>query len=60
MAKNGKTLGNLQKLGKALMTPVATLPAAALLLRLGQADVWKHTGLLPNGIPWMAAIPSAL
>jgi PTS system N-acetylglucosamine-specific IIC component len=32
-------LGNLQKLGKALMAPVAVLPAAALLLRLGAPDV---------------------
>lgn len=40
MAKgNGKILGPLQKLGKALMTPVACLPAAALLLRLGAPDV---------------------
>jgi len=30
-----KTLGNIQKVGKALMTPVAVLPAAALLLRFG-------------------------
>ncbi|PKM52160.1 MAG: PTS sugar transporter [Firmicutes bacterium HGW-Firmicutes-7] len=30
-----KTFGSLQKLGKALMTPVAALPIAALLLRLG-------------------------
>ena len=40
MAKgNGKILGPFQKLGKALMTPVACLPAAALLLRLGAPDV---------------------
>lgn len=32
-------LGRLQKLGKALMLPVAVLPAAALLLRLGAGDV---------------------
>ena len=32
-------LGGLQKLGKALMLPVAVLPAAALLLRLGAGDV---------------------
>jgi PTS system N-acetylglucosamine-specific IIC component len=32
-------LGSLQKLGKALMLPVAVLPAAALLLRLGAGDV---------------------
>ncbi|AEE91872.1 PTS system, N-acetylglucosamine-specific IIBC subunit [Tepidanaerobacter acetatoxydans Re1] len=32
-------IGNLQKLGKALMAPVAVLPAAALLMRLGAPDV---------------------
>lgn len=31
-------LGKLQKLGKALMTPIAVLPAAGLLLRLGAED----------------------
>lgn len=57
---NKKALGFLQKLGKALMVPVAVMPAAALLLRLGQADVWKFTGALPNGIPWMSAAGSAI
>jgi PTS system N-acetylglucosamine-specific IIC component len=56
----GGFLGKLQKLGKALMTPVAVLPAAALLLRLGQVDVWQPFGILPNGIPWMAAAGSAI
>lgn len=60
MAGNGKVLGSLQKLGKALMTPVATLPAAALLLRLGQPDVWKWTGTMKAGIPWMAAAGGAI
>jgi PTS system N-acetylglucosamine-specific IIC component len=32
-------LGYMQKLGKALMLPIATLPVAALLLRLGQPDL---------------------
>jgi len=32
-------LGKLQKLGKALMLPVAVLPVAGLLLRLGQDDL---------------------
>ncbi|ANP75920.1 N-acetylglucosamine-specific PTS transporter subunit IIBC [Vibrio sp. 10N.222.51.C8] len=32
-------LGYAQKLGKALMLPIATLPIAALLLRLGQPDL---------------------
>lgn len=60
MAKKNSILTNAQRLGKALMTPVAVLPAAALLLRLGQADVWKFTGVLPNGIPWMAAAGAAI
>jgi len=63
MAKQNKVLGFLQKLGKSLMTPIAALPAAALMLRLGQADVWKWTGIdwMGNvGIKWMAAGGSAL
>ena len=32
-------LQNLQKLGRALMLPIAVLPVAGLLLRLGQADL---------------------
>ena len=39
-------LGYLQKLGKALMLPIAVLPVADLLLRLGQGDLL--------GIPFMA------
>lgn len=33
-------LGYLQRLGKSLMLPIAMLPAAALLVRLGAADVF--------------------
>lgn len=36
---SGNLFGNVQKLGKALMLPIAVLPAAAILLRLGQPDV---------------------
>ncbi|MGI9275041.1 MAG: N-acetylglucosamine-specific PTS transporter subunit IIBC [Endozoicomonas sp.] len=32
-------LGYMQRLGKALMLPIATLPVAALLLRVGQPDL---------------------
>ncbi len=39
-------LAQLQKVGKGLMMPVAVLPAAGLLLRLGQPDVLDW--------PWMA------
>jgi PTS system N-acetylglucosamine-specific IIC component len=60
MAKQNKTLAFLQKLGKSLMTPIAALPVAGLMLRLGQADVWAPLGILPNGIPWMAAAGDAL
>ncbi len=52
MARDNKVLGGFQKLGKALMTPVAVLPAAALLLRLGAKDVFN--------IPWMEAAGSAI
>ncbi|MRG87766.1 N-acetylglucosamine-specific PTS transporter subunit IIBC [Salinibacillus xinjiangensis] len=44
--------GFFQQIGKALMLPVAVLPAAALLLRLGQDDLL--------GIPFMAASGDAL
>ena len=49
---NTSVLGFLQKLGKALMTPIAALPAAGLLLRLGQPDVLD--------ISWMAAAGDAI
>jgi len=47
-----KLIGGIQRFGKALMTPVAVLPAAALLLRLGAADVLD--------IGWMAAAGDAI
>ncbi|MGP7734093.1 N-acetylglucosamine-specific PTS transporter subunit IIBC [Oceanimonas smirnovii] len=47
-----KCLGYLQTLGKALMLPIATLPVAALLLRLGQPDLLS--------IPFMAAAGGAI
>src|SRR5687768_6264549 len=33
------SLGGLQQLGRALMLPIAVLPVAALMLRLGQPDL---------------------
>ncbi|MGI8315977.1 N-acetylglucosamine-specific PTS transporter subunit IIBC [Halobacillus mangrovi] len=42
----------IQRIGKAFMLPVAALPAAALLLRLGQDDLL--------GIPFMAAAGDAI
>ncbi|EGL83918.1 PTS system, N-acetylglucosamine-specific IIBC subunit [Caldalkalibacillus thermarum TA2.A1] len=45
-------LAFLQRIGRALMLPVAVLPAAALLLRLGQEDLLN--------IPFMAAAGDAI
>lgn len=45
-------LGYLQRLGKSLMLPIATLPVAALLLRLGQPDVFN--------IPFMSIAGGAI
>ncbi len=51
-----RTLGALQSLGRSLMLPVAVLPVAALLLRLGQADIWQAILHNPNaiGAPFIA------
>lgn len=45
-------LGQLQRIGKALMLPIAVLPVAGLLLRLGQPDTLN--------IPFMAAAGNAV
>ena len=47
-----RVLGALQSVGRSLMLPIAVLPAAALLLRLGQDDLL--------GLPWMAAAGQAV
>ncbi|MEV6769158.1 PTS transporter subunit EIIC [Nocardia sp. NPDC051030] len=44
-------LSGLQKLGRSLMLPIATLPAAGLLLRLGQDDMlgrWSALSTVAN------------
>ena len=43
------TLAVAQRIGRSLMLPIAVLPAAALLLRLGQPDL-----LGPEGLGWDA------
>ncbi|HEY3815142.1 MAG TPA: N-acetylglucosamine-specific PTS transporter subunit IIBC [Caulobacteraceae bacterium] len=43
-------LANLQRLGRALMLPIAVLPVAGILLRLGQDDVWAW---LPHASWWV-------
>ncbi len=47
-----RILGPLQSLGRSLMLPIAVMPAAALLLRLGQPDLLD--------LPWMAAAGDAV
>jgi PTS system N-acetylglucosamine-specific IIC component len=47
-----RILGSLQSIGRSLMLPIAVLPAAGLLLRLGQPDLLDW--------PWMAAAGNAV
>ncbi|SHK01194.1 PTS system N-acetylglucosamine-specific IIB component, Glc family (TC 4.A.1.1.7)/PTS system N-acetylglucosamine-specific IIC component, Glc family (TC 4.A.1.1.7) [Caminicella sporogenes DSM 14501] len=44
-----KSFGKIQKIGKALMLPVAVLPAAGLLLRLGAPDVFNIPFIMKAG-----------
>ena len=56
-------LGVLQRLGRSLMLPIATLPVAALLLRLGQDDMLGDgaTGLALGGHwPWLTPVAHVL
>ncbi len=57
-----RVLGSMQSLGRSLMLPIAVLPVAALLLRLGQADIWQAILQNPNatGIPFIADAGGAL
>jgi PTS system N-acetylglucosamine-specific IIC component len=48
--KSGGGLAGLQRFGRSLMLPIATLPAAGLLLRLGQDDLLGKDGLGWNKI----------
>ncbi|RSO09986.1 PTS N-acetylglucosamine transporter subunit IIBC [Streptomyces sp. WAC 05379] len=53
-------LGSLQKLGRSLMLPIATLPAAGLLLRLGQDDVLGRFAPLKDAASVISAAGGAL
>ena len=56
-------LGVLQRLGRSLMLPIAALPVAALLLRLGQPDMLGagNTGLaLGAKWPWLEGVAAVL
>ncbi|MFJ5779860.1 PTS transporter subunit EIIC [Streptomyces sp. NPDC093094] len=53
-------LGGLQKLGRSLMLPIATLPAAGLLLRLGQDDLLGRFAPLKDAASVISAAGGAL
>ncbi len=46
----------LQRMGRSLMLPIASLPAAALLLRLGQADMLGENGLAGIWGDWLLPV----
>ncbi|MCA5891968.1 PTS transporter subunit EIIC [Isoptericola sp. NEAU-Y5] len=52
-------LAQLQRVGRSLMLPIASLPAAALLLRLGQADMLGADGVAGT-LPWMQPVADVL
>ncbi|MER7080065.1 PTS system N-acetylglucosamine-specific IIC component, Glc family (TC 4.A.1.1.5) [Saccharopolyspora kobensis] len=52
---NKKGLAQLQRLGRSLMLPIAVLPAAALLMRLGQDDLLGADGL-GGALSWLLPV----
>ncbi|MGK2349759.1 PTS transporter subunit EIIC [Actinomyces sp. W5033] len=48
-----------QRLGRSLMLPIATLPAAGLLLRLGQGDMLGADGV-SKSLPWMQPVADVM
>jgi PTS system N-acetylglucosamine-specific IIC component len=53
-------LAQLQRVGRSLMLPIASLPAAALLLRLGQPDMLGTDGLAGAWGRWLLPVADAL
>ncbi|MEU1897416.1 PTS transporter subunit EIIC [Nocardiopsis dassonvillei] len=59
--RGSSTLAVLQRLGRSLMMPIAVLPAAAILLRLGQPDLLGADGLAGlSGMGWMEPVAGAV
>lgn len=58
--RSDKMINFFQRLGKAIMLPISALPVAALMLRLGQPDIWGPNLFSGNGIPWMVAAGEAI
>jgi len=53
-------LQQLQRIGRSLMLPIASLPAAALLLRLGQDDMLGPDGLAGAWGDWLLPVAATL
>ena len=53
--ERGSTFAMLQRIGRSLMMPIAVLPAAALLLRLGQDDLLGRTD-----VGWLDTVAKVL
>lgn len=51
-ARWNQLLQGLQKMGRSLQLPIAVLPAAGILNRLGQPDVFGDEGLGWAGLGW--------
>lgn len=59
--RRASALAVLQRLGRSLMMPIAVLPAAAILLRLGQDDLLGADGLAGlRGMGWMEPVAGAV
>jgi PTS system N-acetylglucosamine-specific IIC component len=52
-------LAQLQRLGRSLMLPIASLPVAALLLRFGQPDMLGEDGL-GSVFPWLDPVAAVI
>ena len=59
--RTSRSFAVLQRIGRSLMMPIAVLPAAAILLRLGQADMLGADGLAQyDGFSWSADVAKVL
>ncbi|MCY9785553.1 PTS transporter subunit EIIC [Nocardiopsis sp. EMB25] len=59
--RSSSSLAVLQRLGRSMMMPIAVLPAAALLLRLGQPDLLGADGVASwPGMSWMETVAGVI
>src|ERR1700760_4454264 len=59
--RRGTAFAVLQRVGRSLMMPIAVLPAAAILLRLGQDDMLGDKGLAQyGGLHWLHDVAATM